>query len=211
MTMADPRGISEAVGKGNRAETTRLTREAIEQNVDPRSILDAMVVAMDEVGRRFQCNEIYVPDMLIAARAMKEGMALLEPLLVKAGIKPAFTTIIGTVQGDRHDIGKNLVAMMWKGANFGVVDLGTDVPPEKFVAAVKQHNAGVVGLSALLTTTMPAMRTAVTVLRQAVGSTTKVVVGGAPITQEFANEIGADAYSPDAASAVATVRQLMGA
>ena len=147
--------------------------------------------------------------MLIAARAMKEAMAMLEPLLVKAGIKPKLTAVIGTVQGDLHDIGKNLVAMMWKGANFGVVDLGTNVSPEKFAAAVKEHKAQVVGLSALLTTTMPAMKTTIQALRAAGLKNVKVVIGGAPITQQYAQEIGADGYAPDAATAVDVARQLV--
>jgi 5-methyltetrahydrofolate--homocysteine methyltransferase len=133
---------------------------------------------------------------------MKECMAILEPLLADAGIKPKHTAVIGTVEGDLHDIGKNLVAMMLKGANFGIVDLGTNVPPGKFVVAAREHNARLVCLSALLTTTMPAMRATVLALREAGLDEVKVMVGGAPITQDFCNEIGADGYSPDAASAV---------
>jgi 5-methyltetrahydrofolate--homocysteine methyltransferase len=148
--------------------------------------------------------------MLIAARAMKECMAILEPLLVKAGIKPKFTAVIGTVQGDLHDIGKNLVAMMWKGANFGVVDLGTNVTPDKFATAAKENNAHVVGLSALLTTTMPAMKTTIEALKKQ-GVAAKVVIGGAPITAEFAKEIGADGFAPDAASAVDEAKRLLAA
>ena len=166
---------------------------------------------MSAIGEKFKNNQVFVPEMLIAARAMKECMAILEPLLVKAGIKPKFTAIIGTVQGDLHDIGKNLVAMMWKGANFGVVDLGTNVSAEKFAAAAKEHNAHVVGLSALLTTTMPAMKTTVAALKAAGLNTVKVVIGGAPITSDFAKEIGADGYAPDAASAVDIAKQLLGA
>jgi 5-methyltetrahydrofolate--homocysteine methyltransferase len=136
---------------------------------------------------------------------------VLEPVLVKAGITPAFTAVIGTVQGDLHDIGKNLVAMMWKGANFGVVDLGTNVSPEKFVAAAREHNARVIGLSALLTTTMPAMRATIEAIRAAGLSGVKVLIGGAPITAEFAKQIGADGFAPDAASAVDIVRKLVAA
>jgi 5-methyltetrahydrofolate--homocysteine methyltransferase len=209
--MADLEGLRSAIIKGNRADATRLTKAAIEENVEPRALLDAMVAAMDEIGQKFQCNQVFVPEMLIASRAMKESMALLEPLLVKAGITPAFTAVIGTVQGDLHDIGKNLVAMMWKGANFGVVDLGTNVAPERFVAAAKEHNAAIVGLSALLTTTMPAMKATIDALKAAGLKQTKVVIGGAPITQEFADQVGADAFAPDAASAVSTVRKLMNA
>lgn len=203
--------LTESIKKGNRNEAKRLVTEAIAAQTPAREILDAMVAAMDEVGARFQRNEIFVPEMLIASRAMKEGMQILEPQLVKAGITPAFTAVIGTVQGDLHDIGKNLVAMMWKGANFGVVDLGTNVSPEKFVEAAKQHKAKVVGLSALLTTTMPSMKQTVDALRAAGLKETKVVIGGAPITAEFAKEIGADAFAPDAASAVDVVRKLVAA
>jgi 5-methyltetrahydrofolate--homocysteine methyltransferase len=209
--MADLAGLTEAIKKGNRNEAKRLVQEAIDQHVGAAEILESMVTAMDDVGRRFQCNEIFVPEMLIASRAMKEAMSLLEPSLVKAGIKPKFTAIIGTVQGDLHDIGKNLVAMMWKGANFGVVDLGTNVPPEKFVSAAKEHQAAVVGLSALLTTTMPAMKQTVKAIRDAGLQAVKVVIGGAPITQQFADEIGADGFAPDAASAVDIVRKLVAA
>ena len=209
--MADLTMLSEAVKKGNRGEAGKQVKAAIDAKVPAQEILDAMVKAMDEVGKKFQCNEIFVPEMLISARAMKECMALLEPLLVKAGIKPAFTAVIGTVQGDLHDIGKNLVAMMWKGANFGVVDLGTNVSPEKFAAAAKEHNARVVGLSALLTTTMPAMKLTVDAIRAAGLTQTAIVIGGAPITAEFAKDIGADAYAPDAASAVDIVRKLVAA
>jgi len=201
--------LSEAIEKGNRVESKRLAQAAIDAKVSPRQILDAMVHGMDVIGGKFQRNEVFVPEMLIAARAMKESMAILEPLLVKAGIKPEFTAVIGTVQGDLHDIGKNLVAMMWKGANFGVVDLGTNVTPAKFVAAAKEHGASVVGLSALLTTTMPAMKQTVQELRAAGLTKVKVVIGGAPITQGFADEIGADAFAPDAASAVEVVRKLV--
>lgn len=200
--------LTDAIKAGNRVEATKRTREAIDAQVPPRQILDAMVTAMDEIGAKFQRNEVFVPEMLIASRAMKESLVVLEPLLVKAGIKPAFTAVIGTVQGDLHDIGKNLVAMMWKGANFGVVDLGTNVPAEKFVAAAKEHGAKVVGLSALLTTTMPAMKQTVAALKQA-NPEVKVVIGGAPITQEFAKEIGADGFAADAASAVDLVRKLV--
>jgi 5-methyltetrahydrofolate--homocysteine methyltransferase len=141
---------------------------------------------------------------------MKEALKILEPLLVAAGIKPKYTAIIGTAQGDLHDIGKNLVAMMWRGANFNVIDLGTNVPPDRYVAAAREHQANIVGISALLTTTMPAMKDAVTALKAAGLTGTKIVIGGAPVTQEFANEIGADGYAADAGSAVDLVRRLVG-
>jgi len=196
--------------KGNRAETVRLTKAALDEGLKPQDIVDGgLVPGMSIIGDKFKRNEAFVPEMLIAARAMKEAMAVLEPLLVQAGFKPRLTAVIGTVQGDLHDIGKNLVAMMWKGANFGVVDLGTNVSPEKFVAAAKEHKASVIGLSALLTTTMPAMKQTVEAVRAAGLQGVKVVIGGAPITQQFSDEIGADGYSPDAASAVDLVNKLV--
>ena len=210
--MTDLQKLAEAVEKGNRNEATRLVKALLETGMAPLDVVEqALVPAMGIVGEKFKVSQIFVPEMLIAARAMKECMAILEPLLVKAGIKPKYTAVIGTVQGDLHDIGKNLVAMMWKGANFAVVDLGTNVMPEKFVAAVKEHGAQIVGLSALLTTTMPAMKTTVKELRAAGMNDVKVVIGGAPITQEFANEIGADGYGADAATAVDVARQLVAA
>ena len=204
--------MSEFVEKGNRNEAKRLTNELLAAGMKPLDVVEkGLVPGMNSIGEKFKNNQIFVPEMLIAARAMKEAMAILEPLLVKAGIKPAFTAVIGTVQGDLHDIGKNLVCMMWKGANFGVVDLGTNVSPEKFVAAAKEHNAQVIGLSALLTTTMPAMKTTIAAVKAAGLTGVKVVIGGAPITNEFATEIGADGFAPDAASAVDVVRKLMAA
>jgi 5-methyltetrahydrofolate--homocysteine methyltransferase len=201
--------LTQAICAGSRDDAKQCTRDAMAANLPPRAILDALVAGMDDVGRRFQANECFVPEMLIASRAMKESMALLEPLLVAAGIKPRFTAVIGTVQGDLHDIGKNLVAMMWKGANFEVVDLGTNVPPDRFPAAAREHAAQVIGLSALLTTTMPAMRQAVEAVRAARLDGVKVVIGGAPVTQRFATEIGADGFAPDAAGAVELVRGLV--
>lgn len=203
--------LTDAIKTGNRKVAGQLTQEAIDANTPPRTILDALIAGMDDIGARFQRNEVFVPEMLIAARAMKESMLILEPLLVAAGIRPEFTALIGTVQGDLHDIGKNLVSMMWKGANFNVVDLGTNVSPGRFVEAAKEHNPQIIGLSALLTTTMPSMKSTIEQLRAAGLSETKIVIGGAPITQEFANQIGADAFAPDAASAVDVARRLVGA
>ncbi|MCC7191194.1 MAG: corrinoid protein [Phycisphaeraceae bacterium] len=203
--------LSQAIEKGNRAESTRITRESIAQGIPAREILDAMVAGMDVVGQKFKNNQIFVPEMLIASRAMKESLALLEPLLVKAGIQPEFSAVIGTVQGDLHDIGKNLVAMMWKGANIDVVDVGTNVSAAKFIATAKERNARIIGLSALLTTTMPAMKSTVQAIRDAGLTDVKVVIGGAPITEGFAREIGADGFAPDAASAVELARRLVGA
>jgi 5-methyltetrahydrofolate--homocysteine methyltransferase len=210
--MSDLKKLSEAVVKGNRKDSVEITKTLLAGGMKPLDVVEkGLVPGMAEVGEKFKNNQIFVPEMLIAARAMKEAMAILEPMLIQAGIKPKFTAVIGTVQGDLHDIGKNLVAMMWKGANFGVVDLGTNVSPDKFAAAAKEHNAQVVGLSALLTTTMPAMKTTIEGLKKAGLNTVKVIIGGAPITQEFAKEIGADGYAPDAASAVDVARQLMAA
>jgi 5-methyltetrahydrofolate--homocysteine methyltransferase len=195
--------LSRAVEGGKRNDAKQITQSLLDQGIKPLEVVEqGLVPGMSAIGEKFKNNEVFVPEMLIAARAMKECMAILEPLLADAGIKPKFTAVIGTVQGDLHDIGKNLVAMMLKGANFGIVDLGTNVPPEKFVAAVQEHNAQLVCLSALLTTTMPAMRTTVQAVRDAGLTSVKVLVGGAPVTQDFCDEIGADGFSQDAASAV---------
>ena len=203
--------LSLAVEKGKRNDAKQLTQTLLDEGMKPLDIVEkGLVPGMSAIGEKFKNNEVFVPEMLIAARAMKEAMLLLDPLLTKAGIKPKHTVVIGTVQGDLHDIGKNLVAMMLKGANFGIVDLGTNVPHEKFAAAVKEHNASVVALSALLTTTMPAMKAAVESIRATGLSDIKIMIGGAPVTQDYANEIGADGYSSDAASAVDVALRLLG-
>lgn len=195
--------LSVAVEAGKRNDAKAITQALLDQGIKPLDVVEqGLVPGMSAIGEKFKNNEVFVPEMLIAARAMKECMAILEPLLADAGIKPKFTAVIGTVQGDLHDIGKNLVAMMLKGANFGIIDLGTNVPPEKFVNAAKEHNAQLICLSALLTTTMPAMKTTVQAVREAGLANVRVLVGGAPVTQDFCDEIGADGYSPDAASAV---------
>lgn len=201
--------LSKAVEAGKRNDAKQLTQELLDAGAKPLDVVEqGLVPGMSAIGERFKNNEVFVPEMLIAARAMKECMAILEPLLADAGIKPKHTAVIGTVQGDLHDIGKNLVAMMLKGANFGIVDLGTNVPPEKFVSAATEHNARLICLSALLTTTMPAMKTTVEAVRAAGLKDVRVMVGGAPVTQDFCDEIGADGYSPDAASAVDLARTL---
>lgn len=202
--------LGQAIASGKSKDAKALTQRALDEAVPPGDIVDrALVPAMAAVGDRFKRNEIFVPEMLIAARAMKEAMALLEPRLVAAGITPKFTAIIGTVQGDLHDIGKNLVAILWRGANFRVVDLGTNVPPVRFVAAVTEHRPHLVGLSALLTTTMPAMVETVRALRTTATAPVKIMIGGAPITQQFCDEIGADGYAPDAGSAAERARALV--
>jgi 5-methyltetrahydrofolate--homocysteine methyltransferase len=195
--------LSIAVEGGKRNDAKAITQTLLDQGMKPLEIVEqGLVPGMSSIGEKFKNNEVFVPEMLIAARAMKECMGILEPLLALAGIKPKFTAVIGTVQGDLHDIGKNLVAMMLKGANFGIIDLGTNVPPEKFVAAIQEHSAQIACLSALLTTTMPAMKTTVEAIRAAGLTSVKIMVGGAPVTQDYSNEIGADGYSQDAASAV---------
>ena len=206
--MADLQALSAAIGAGDRTTAVRLTGAAIDEGVSPQTILDSMTAAMAVVGARFSANEIYVPEMLISARAMKESAALLEPVLVKAGIRPEATAIVGTVKGDLHDIGKNLVAMMWRGANIKVIDLGTDVPAQSFVDAAREHGATIVGISALLTTTMMGMKDVVTAIRASDLPDVKIVVGGAPVTAEFAAQIGADGHASDAAAAVDLVHGL---
>lgn len=200
--MNDFHPLTQAIIAGKRKEVPALVQQCLDAGESAGSIVEhRLVPGMAIVGEKFKCNEIFVPEMLIAARAMKEALKILEPKLVAAGIRPEYTAVIGTVEGDLHDIGKNLVAMMWKGANMEVIDLGVNVPPAKFAEAVKQHNPQLLGLSALLTTTMPAMRDSIKLVRST-GLAVKVIVGGAPITQEFAREIGADGYAPDAGSAV---------
>ena len=207
--MVDLNQLGDAIERGDRDAAKALTQAAIEEGLHPQGILDVMTAAMDVVGRRFQRQEIFIPEMLIAARAMKEATALLEPLLVQAGFKPVAKAVIGTVEGDLHDIGKNLVVMMWRGANIEVIDLGANASPEKFVAAVREHQPQLVGLSALLTTTMPAMRRTLEAFRDAGLYAFKTLIGGAPVTPRFAEEIGADGYAADAASAVDLARTLL--
>ena len=206
--MADLAALTAAVEAGNRATATIETQAALDAGMDPREVLGAMTAAMDVVGRKFQDGELYVPEMLIAARAMKAGMAILEPVLAAAGVVPEFRAVVGTVEGDLHDIGKNLVGMMWKGGGIEVIDLGVNVPPARFVEAAQQHDAQLIGVSALLTTTMPNMRAVVEAVRAA-NLTTKVLIGGAPVTPEFAAEIGADGYAPDAGAAADLARRLL--
>ena len=203
-------GIKESVISGNAAKTKELVDKALKENIDVAKILnEGLIAGMNVVGVKFKNNEFYVPEVLIAARAMHSGMGVLEPFIAKAGIKPLAKLAIGTVKGDLHDIGKNLVIMMWKGAGFEVEDLGIDVPPEKFVAAAK-NGAKVLGLSALLTTTMVAMKDVIEALKkEGIRNQVKVIIGGAPITQSYADEIGADGYAPDAASAVDKVKELL--
>jgi 5-methyltetrahydrofolate--homocysteine methyltransferase len=200
--VADLQQLAVAVETGDRSTAVRVATEAVAEGLDPQSVLASMTAAMRTVGQRFQRNEIYIPEMLIAARAMQAATAVLEPALVASGSRPEHKAVLGTVAGDLHDIGKNLVGMMWRGANFDVVDLGVDVSPDRFAQAVREHQASLVGLSALLTTTMVGMRDAVEAIRALNGTNVKIIVGGAPVSAEFAREIGADGYAEDAGGAV---------
>ncbi|MDO8301827.1 MAG: corrinoid protein [Sedimentisphaerales bacterium] len=207
--MADLKVLSESIIKGDQKTAVEITRAAINENMPPEKILnEGLISGMNIIGARFKKNEVYIPEVLIAARAMKMAMELLEPKLVAAGVKPLGKCAIGTVQGDLHDIGKNLVAMMLKGAGFEVLDLGVDVSPEKFVEKVKSSGVQVIGMSALLTTTMPAMEKTVKALKDA-GVKAKVMIGGAPVTQTYADKIGANGYAADAASAVDVAKALL--
>jgi 5-methyltetrahydrofolate--homocysteine methyltransferase len=201
--------LTEAIKRGDRTEATRLTNEAMAANEPAGNVLDALLAGMDDVGQRFKRNEVYVPEVLIAARAMSESMAILEPVLTAAGIKPEFRAVIGTVQGDLHDIGKNLLGMMLRGANFEVIDLGTDVAPDTFVDAAREHHAHVVGLSALLTTTMTEMKAVIAAFNAAGLADVRIIIGGAPITQDFADQIGAHGFAEDAASGAELARSLL--
>jgi len=207
--MNEQHPLTQAITAGRRKEVASLINQCLAAGEKAGDIVEnRLVPGMVEVGEKFKRNEIFVPDMLIAGRAMKEALKILEPLLAIAGVKPEHRAVIGTVEGDLHDIGKNLVGIMWKGSNIEVIDLGVNVPPARFVEAIKQHKPELAGLSTLLTTTMPAMRDTVKAIRDA-GLAVKVVIGGAPTTQEFAREIGADGYSPDAGSAVDVAMDLL--
>ncbi len=202
--------LGQAVVEGNSRRAEALTREALAQGAAPSAVFGgALIPAMDIVGQKMRANEYFIPEVLIAARAMKASLAVLEPLLVSdVGHRSSGTVVLGTVAGDMHDIGKNLVGLMLRGAGFDVVDLGTDVKADQFVAAVRGHGARVVGMSALLTTTMLHMKDVLHALREAgLREQVKVMIGGAPVTQRFADEVGADGYAPDSAGAVELARK----
>ncbi|NLX98392.1 MAG: cobalamin-binding protein [Rhodopirellula sp.] len=209
--MPEPAELYDAILTGNAKKAEEVTKAALEANVNPSELLSKyMIPAMDEVGKRFECNEYFVPELLIAARAMKISLQLLTPHLAASGAKAAGRVIIGTVQGDLHDIGKNLVASMLEGGGFEVVDLGVDVPAEKFVEAAQAQAGSIVALSALLTTTMTQMTKVIQALDAAgLRDKTRVIIGGAPITQQYADEIGADGYSDNASAAVGLARKLV--
>jgi 5-methyltetrahydrofolate--homocysteine methyltransferase len=206
-------GLHDAIVTGNRDAAVELTREALEGSVDPQSLIDgAMIPAMGEVGRRFEEEEYFVPELLLSARAMKSALELISPLLSETGASSKGCIVIGTVKGDLHDIGKNLVSAMLEGAGFEVVDLGSDVSPEKFVAAVEEKGANLVGLSALLTVTMPSMKSTIEALEAAgLRDRVKVLVGGAPLSTEHAEAIRADAYADNATAAVRAAHELIDA
>jgi 5-methyltetrahydrofolate--homocysteine methyltransferase len=203
--------ISECLEQGDDEEVDKLTRAAVDSNLDPRDILDnGLIAGMAVVGEKFGAHEIFLPDVLLAARAMHAGMDVIKPLLLNEGIPSQGRIVIGTVQGDLHDIGKNLVGVMLQGSGFEVVDLGSDVSPEQFVDAAREADAAVIGMSALLTTTMPVMGRVVTLLaEQGLKGKIRTLVGGAPMTEAFAREIGADAFGYDATSAVERAKGLM--
>jgi 5-methyltetrahydrofolate--homocysteine methyltransferase len=201
--------LRQSVIDGNAPEAQALVQRALAAGLPPEQILDeGLISAMAEVGRLFEAGEYYVPEMLVAARAMKGGLAMLRPGLAAAQVKAVGKVVIGTVQGDMHDIGKNLVAIMMEGAGLEIVDVGVDVPPDRFVDAVRQHQPDLLGLSALLTTTMPKMKDTVQALTAAgLRGSVKIMVGGAPVTEKYAREIGADFYAPDASSAATRAKR----
>jgi 5-methyltetrahydrofolate--homocysteine methyltransferase len=206
------RELSESLQKGDAGRVASLTQRAIDTNLDTKTILDSGLIAgMSVVGERFKRHEIFLPHVLLAAKAMYAGMDILKPLLVKEGIRTVGKVVIGTVQGDLHDIGKNLVAIMLKGAGFEVIDLGNNVSPERFIETAEKEKADVIGMSALLTTTMPVMKTVVELARERnIYGRVRIIVGGAPLSSEYAREIGADAYCFDAVSAVDEVKKFVG-
>ena len=211
--MADLQAIAESLISGNAPAVAQGVQEALDDGASAGEVLNgALVPAMDEVGYRFKNNIFYVPEVLIAARAMHAGMDILKPLLAEGEVASAGKVVVGTVKGDLHDIGKNLVSMMLEGGGFEVIDIGVDASPETFVNAIRDEQPQVVGMSALLTTTMVNMRTTIDALAEAgVRDQVKIMIGGAPVTQRYADEVGADGYAPDAASAVDLARSLIGA
>ena len=208
--MADLKKLHQAILDGNAKLSAAETAQALEAGINPIAIIEGtMIPAMDEVGRLFECQDYFVPELLLSGRAMKAAMQLLRPLLAKSGAQPAGRVVIGTVKGDLHDIGKNLVGSMLEGGGFAVTDLGTDVSPDSFIDAIREKTADIVCLSALLTVTMPAMKTTIEALERAgVRNKVKVLIGGAPVTPQYAREIGADGYGENANAAVALAREL---
>lgn len=204
--------IAEHLEQGEDEEVAKLTTEAIAQNLNPKTILDdGLIAGMNVVGKKFRDHEIFLPEVLMAAKAMYAGMDLLKPLLIKGGVEVLGKIVMGSVHGDLHDIGKNLVSIMLRGAGFEVIDLGNDVPAHKFVEVAAAENAHVIGMSALLTTTMPIMKEVVDQVKEkGLDGKVKIIIGGAPVSADYANEIGADSYGFDAANAVVRVKALVG-
>jgi 5-methyltetrahydrofolate--homocysteine methyltransferase len=204
--------LRQAVVRGDMAQAKALAEQALKTGEDPAVLLnEALISGMEHVGELFKANEVYVPEVLLSAKSMQQAMQVLKPSLVKGGIKPRGTVVVGTVRGDLHDIGKNLVAMMLEGAGFEVVDLGNDVPPERFVEAAVEHKADLIGMSALLTTTMYTMKETIDILKHHRDAPAiRTMIGGAPVTASFAREIGADGYGSDAATAVDLAKKFMG-
>ncbi len=210
--MHDLSGLSDAIINGDDKLAFQLTREALDEAVDPSLLVNQwMIPAMDEVGRRFEDQEFFIPEIMLSARAMKSALELVRPLLAASGAQPTGRVVLGTVKGDLHDIGKNMVGSMLEGAGFEVFDLGIDVPPEKFIAEIKSQNAHILALSALLSITMPEMKHTIEAVSHAgIRDQVKIIVGGAPVTQDYANEIGADGYGQNASSAVSVARRVLG-
>jgi len=204
--------MAESLIAGKVDEVTELTKEALDGGSSPQDILEqGLLAGMEVVGKRFKANEMFIPEVLRCAKCMHGAMEILRPLLVKAGVKTAGTFVIGTVKGDLHDIGKNLVGMMFEGAGFQVIDLGIDLEPQEFIDALKEHKATLLGMSALLTTTMPKMGETINAIKEAgIRDQIKIMIGGAPVTAEYAKDIGADAYASNAASAVDKGKELLG-
>lgn len=208
--MVELKDIAEGIIKGNAPKVKELVKKAIDEGQDVKKVLnEGLIAGMNVVGEKFKKNEFYVPEVLIAARAMKSGMEIIKPILADKDVRGLGTIVLGTVRGDLHDIGKNLVGMMLEGGGFEVVDLGVDVSPEKFVEVTKEKKAQLIGLSALLTTTMVSMKEVVETVRKSGLKDVKIMIGGAPVTQSYAEEIGADGYAPDAASAVDKAKELV--
>lgn len=203
--------MNTSIIEGDRDKVEELTRQALEQGIEVKAILnEGMIGAMDVVGQRFESGEMFIPEMIVAGEAMTRGLNILRPLFKESGIKPQGTVVIGTVKGDVHSIGKSLASMMMEGAGFKIIDLGVNVSPEQFVNSAREEGAQLVGMSALLTTTMPLMKATIDALKEAgLLDKVKTLIGGAPITQEYADKIGADGYAPDAATGVKKVKELV--
>jgi 5-methyltetrahydrofolate--homocysteine methyltransferase len=205
--------LHDAILNGDIASTPKLVKEAVSEGASPEDVLEkGLITGMADVGAKFKANDIFIPEVLIAAKAMHAAMDVLEPLLIASGVKPKATVAVGTVKGDLHDIGKNLVVMMLKGAGFHVVDLGIDIAPDAFITRAEEVNASLIAMSSLLTTSMPSMKATIEILKErGLSSKIKTVIGGAPVTQEYADDIGADGYAQDASSAVDKAKELLGA